>query len=420
MADKIAHHERRRAAAGRHADRGLPASGQPVRRAVRRQPDHERGRRRGAATANGTGTAPASARASAVAARRARAAKLHGGGACTARTNWCSASGPRACGVARSRRRGPSPVEAHIIEPLGAYDIVDLEGRPAVLRARTASGFVARSRRRRCGAARRGADALLQQAHAASRCASGCVDDMAHVSLDRRHQADSAPCAPSATLTLDIADGEFFVLLGPTGAGKTHDAAADRRPRQPDDGRSSHRRRGRQRLERRRSATWRWCSSTTRSIRTTRCARTWSSRSSRSCAISARSEIEERVAQGRGDAAHRASARAQDRPAVGRRDAARLDRPRHRARAARVPDGRAAVQPRRQAARGAARRAQGPADEARRDLPVRHARPGRGDDDGRQDRRRSTRAASSRSARRTRSTTRRATPSSPRLSARRR
>ena len=66
----------------------------------------------------------------------------------------------------------------------------------------------------------------------------------------------------------------------------------------------------------------------------------------------------------------------------------------------RLPDGRAAVEPRRQAARGAARRAEGPADEARRDLPVRHPRPDRGDVDGRQDRRAERTAASSRSARR--------------------
>ena len=89
----------------------------------------------------------------------------------------------------------------------------------------------------------------------------------------------------------------------------------------------------------------------------------------------------------RQDAAHRASARPQDRPAFRRRDAARLDRPRDRARAARLPDGRAAVQSRRQAARGAARRAEGPADEARRHLPLRHPRPDRGDVDGRQGRR---------------------------------
>ena len=37
------------------------------------------------------------------------------------------------------------PVEAHIIEPLGAYDIVDLKVGEQLLRARTPSGFVAKA-----------------------------------------------------------------------------------------------------------------------------------------------------------------------------------------------------------------------------------------------------------------------------------
>jgi multiple sugar transport system ATP-binding protein len=44
--------------------------------------------------------------------------------------------------VARGEIRGYIPVEAHIIEPLGAYDIVDLKIGGQFLRARTASGFV--------------------------------------------------------------------------------------------------------------------------------------------------------------------------------------------------------------------------------------------------------------------------------------
>ena len=66
---------------------------------------------------------------------------------------------------------------------------------------------------------------------------------------------------------------------------------------------------------------------------------------------------------------------------------ARRARPRDRARAGRVPDGRAALQPRRGAARADARRdPQAPAP-PRDDDDLRHARPGRGDDDGRPDRR---------------------------------
>jgi multiple sugar transport system ATP-binding protein len=44
--------------------------------------------------------------------------------------------------VARQETQGHIPVEAHIIEPLGAYDIVDLKVGAQFLRARTASGFV--------------------------------------------------------------------------------------------------------------------------------------------------------------------------------------------------------------------------------------------------------------------------------------
>jgi multiple sugar transport system ATP-binding protein len=46
--------------------------------------------------------------------------------------------------VSRQPKEGFIPVEAHIIEPVGAYDIVDLKIGQGLLRARTASGFVAR------------------------------------------------------------------------------------------------------------------------------------------------------------------------------------------------------------------------------------------------------------------------------------
>jgi multiple sugar transport system ATP-binding protein len=47
--------------------------------------------------------------------------------------------------VSRGQAPGHVPVEAHIIEPLGAYDIVDLKVGPQLLRARTPSGFVAKA-----------------------------------------------------------------------------------------------------------------------------------------------------------------------------------------------------------------------------------------------------------------------------------
>jgi multiple sugar transport system ATP-binding protein len=46
--------------------------------------------------------------------------------------------------LAREQRADFIPAEAHIIEPLGAYDIVDLRIGGELLRARTASGFVDR------------------------------------------------------------------------------------------------------------------------------------------------------------------------------------------------------------------------------------------------------------------------------------
>jgi multiple sugar transport system ATP-binding protein len=52
---------------------------------------------------------------------------------------------PEGIMVAHAAGAGYVPVEAHIIEPLGAYDIVDLKLGDILLRARTASGFVARA-----------------------------------------------------------------------------------------------------------------------------------------------------------------------------------------------------------------------------------------------------------------------------------
>jgi multiple sugar transport system ATP-binding protein len=52
---------------------------------------------------------------------------------------------PEGVHVARQATDGFTPVEAHIIEPLGAYDIIDLKLGRQIFRARTASGFVARA-----------------------------------------------------------------------------------------------------------------------------------------------------------------------------------------------------------------------------------------------------------------------------------
>ncbi len=52
---------------------------------------------------------------------------------------------PEGIVVAHAASDGYVPVEAHIIEPLGAYDIVDLKIGDGLLRARTPSGFVAKA-----------------------------------------------------------------------------------------------------------------------------------------------------------------------------------------------------------------------------------------------------------------------------------
>ena len=81
-----------------------------------------------------------------------------------------------------------------------------------------------------------------------------------------------------------------------------------------------------------------------------------------------------------GDPRARPAAGAQAAAALGRPAPARGDGPRDRARARGVPVRRAAVQSRRQAARADALRDPEAASPARHDQPVRHARPGRGDD----------------------------------------
>ena len=52
---------------------------------------------------------------------------------------------PEAVLVSRDARPGYVPVVAHIIEPLGSHDIVDLKVGGEILRARTPSGFVPRA-----------------------------------------------------------------------------------------------------------------------------------------------------------------------------------------------------------------------------------------------------------------------------------
>ena len=124
-------------------------------------------------------------------------------------------------GCARGRRRALRQVEAHFIEPLGAYDIVDLKigerlpARPAPQAASSGGAATASGRgstRRRCisSTPATGESLNIRLGH-----------DMAEIPLDRRHQALRPAARQSTSCRSRIADGEFFVLLGPTGAGKT-------------------------------------------------------------------------------------------------------------------------------------------------------------------------------------------------------
>ena len=115
---------------------------------------------------------------------------------------------------------GFTQVEAHIIEPLGAYDIVDLKLGRQILRARTPSGFVARA------GDRVWAKLDAAQTHFFDTGSGGSLGCKAELMTWRISSSKTSP-RPSARhsalkdLDLEIADGEFFVLLGPTGAGKT-------------------------------------------------------------------------------------------------------------------------------------------------------------------------------------------------------
>ena len=94
-------------------------------------------------------------------------------------------------------------------------------------------------------------------------------------------------------------------------------------------------------------------------------------------------EIEKRVQEAARILGLEALPRAEAARALRRPAPARRDGPRDRAPAAGVPDGRAALEPRREAARADARRDRAAPARPRRDDDLRHARPGRGDDDGR-------------------------------------
>ena len=96
-----------------------------------------------------------------------------------------------------------------------------------------------------------------------------------------------------------------------------------------------------------------------------------------------KSEIRAPCRRGGADPRPGAVSQAEAACSIGRAAPASRDGPRDRPPARGVPDGRAVVEPRREAARADARRHQEDPGKSRRDDDLRHARPGRGDDDGR-------------------------------------
>ena len=130
--------------------------------------------------------------------------------------------------------------------------------------------------------------------------------------------------------------------------------------------------------------------------------------------------VQERIGVGSADARPDALSRPQAEAALRRPAPARRDGTRDRPRAEGLPDGRAAVEPRREAARPDARRDREAPARPRHDDDLRHPRPGRGDDDGRPCRGHEPRRAPAGRRRRSGSTTSRRTSSSRGSSARRR
>ena len=183
---------------------------------------------------------------------------------------------------------------------------------------------------------------------------------------------------------LDIADGEFFAILGPPGAGKTTTLRTILGLEKPDAGRVF--------LDDE-DVTEMWPGDRDIAIVFQNLALYPDKTVFGNLAFPLKqrklpkAEIAgARRASGQG-AQDRAAARPQARQALGRRAPARRDRPRDRARPARVPLRRAALGARRAAAARDAQRAEVPAARPQPHARVRHTRPGRGHEHGRPHRR---------------------------------
>ena len=163
---------------------------------------------------------------------------------------------------------------------------------------------------------------------------------------------------------LEIGDGEFMVLVGPSGCGKSTLLRMIAGLEGVSGGTIRIGDQRRDRARRRAAATSPWSSRTTRSTRTCACGTTSPSRSSCGGRRSPRMQRAGRLRRRRARA--QGARRPQAGRAVGRAAPARGDRARDGARAAGLPDGRAALQPRREAARRDARGARAAARPARR------------------------------------------------------
>ena len=185
-----------------------------------------------------------------------------------------------------------------------------------------------------------------------------------------------------ADLSLTIADGEFVVLLGPTGAGKTTTLRLIAGIERPDEGTISIAGRRVETLApAERDVTFVFQQYSLYPHLTARENLAFPLKAPGRSLPGRRGRGPRR--RDRPARPHRPQARQQGDPPLRRRDAARGDRPGAGARADDLPDGRAALLARRQAPRRAAARAQAHPARPRRHHPLRHPRPDRGDDHGR-------------------------------------
>ena len=276
-----------------------------------------------------------------------------------------------------------------------------------------------RGARRRCSAEpRRRAFAICRRARRLTHGRSACRrSPLENVSKHWTTADGEVRAVDDLSFAFDA--GHAQRAARPVGLRQVDDAAADRRPR--DRRRRPHpdRRPRRHARCRRRSATSRWCSRATRCFPHLTVAENIvfglhvRKVAAAECARAAR-------ARGRRCSGLAPLLDAQAVAALRRPAAARRARPRDHRRGAGVPDGRAAVEPRRAAARRDAPGDPRAAAQARHHDGVRHARPGRGDVDGRPRRAAERRADRAERRRRSTSTRRRPTRSSRASSARRR